>query len=39
MNGITELHLYYVIISTIGIAFVFTCLIGPILRIFKRFIP
>lgn len=39
MNGITELHIYYVLISEIGIAFIFTCLLGPLFRIFKRFVP
>ncbi len=39
MNGITELNIYYVLLSMVGFAFIFTCLLGVIFRVFKRFVP
>ncbi len=39
MNGITELHIFYIWISVLAIAFIFIMLNGPVLRIFKRFVP
>ena len=39
MNGITELNIFYVLLSVVGFAFIFSIFLGPVLRVFKRFVP
>jgi hypothetical protein len=39
MNGITELQIFYILISIVGMASAFGLLEGIILRLFKRFVP
>ena len=39
MNGITELNIFYTLISCIGFAFIFTVFLGFVLRVFRRFVP
>lgn len=39
MNGITELNIFYVLLSLMGFAFIFAVFLGFILRVFKRFVP
>lgn len=38
MNGLSELQLFYILLSAIGFAFIFACFEGFLLRVFKRFI-
>jgi hypothetical protein len=38
MNGITELQIYYILLSLMGFAFIFGIFLGVILRVFKRFV-